>query len=841
MAEDRLKAAPRRRNVWILGLALLALGAGAALPAAIRVAAHRVLEGLGFSDVRGGSVSLGLHRIEIANIGIGETGRMTVAATFSIGRLIHGRLDAIDISDTVLHGVIALNGAPALDGFTVPAGPATAGPISLPVDQVNIAGVAIALDTPGGATRLAGHGTLTGTDGGVHLAGAVALTGNAVNGTAPADFTMTAAGWSLSLNPIHVAFAGGGDGANAIDGHLTLAAANSAGLSGDGALKGENLTIQATPIRTLNAAFTATLDGISGSFQLVPKTGGAGINASVKSDAAGMTATLKAAFSEVGVFSKAVGATVQGPLQANLTLHADPAAAQRPVTLDLAYDGIAPGGVALKNAKLRAAATFDSAHDALALISCAAFSADGATLAAISLTRLSGCLGAAADRPLFEQSPSGETRLAGVLTAVNASLPGADATISALRFDAGFADGRVTALSADLSGGAVDVPALGAGLHALALKAGIENGAVTGTIGGDFGPPAPKSQTAAKSPSLAVAGTLGGSLDGGVTLTATVGSVIKAGVTGKSARLDMPATELGEGGADVLRLLPGLATSVSKLSGTLAVSLTADWSGAAVTSRGTVALKDVVAATPNFTLEGLDATVGLTSLNPLSIADNQVMTMKQLMVGVPLTDGRVTFGMDRHNKLNIADAHWSIAGGTVGTYDQQLDLYGPDQNLGVVVKNVDLAELLKLLNVSGLSAEGKVEGVIPLRRTKDIIRIEHGVLQTSAAGALRYDPADTPSFLQGQPGQGTAILREALKDFRYQTLSLTIDGLLGGEEQIKVSLNGANPTLYGGVPVALNINLSGALDSIARSSVEAYTNPTKAVNRKLQTKPGEKK
>jgi len=836
MAEDRLKAAPhRRRNVWILSLVLLALGAGVALPAAIRVAAHRALEGLGFSGVHGGSVSLGLHRIEIANIGIVKTGRMTVAASFSIGRLIHGRLDTIDVSDTVLHGVIALNGAPALDGFAVPAGPAKAGPISLPVDRVNIAGLAIELETPAGAARLVAHGDVTGTDGGIRLAGTVDLAGNAVNGTAPADFILTATGWSLSLNSIHIAFAGGADGANAIDGHLTLANANSTGLSGDGELKGENLTIQAMPIRTLNAAFTATSDAISGSLLLSPKTGGTGINASVKSDATGVTATLKAAFSEVGVFSKAVGGTVQGPLQANLTLHADPAGAQRPITLDLAYNGIAPGGIVLKNGKLRAAGTFDSARNALALTSCAAFSADGATLAALSLTRLSGCLGPAADRPLFEQGPSGETKLAGIFSTVKASMPGADVAIPSLRFDADLAGGRMATISAEFAGGAIDMPDLSAGLHGLAVKAGIDDGALTGTISGDFGP------SAAKSPSLPVAGTLGGSLDGGVTLAATAGSLIKASVTGKSAKLDMPATELGEGGADIVRLMPGLTTSVSKLSGTLAVSLAADWSRAALTSRGTVTLKDIGATTPNFTLEGLDATVGLTSLSPLSIADNQVLTMKQLMVGVPLTDGRITFGLDRHNKLNIADAHWSIAGGTVGTYDQQLDLYGPDQNLGVVVKNVDLAELLKLLNVSGLSAEGEVEGVIPLRRTKDIIRIEHGVLQTSAAGVLRYDPADTPSFLQGQPGQGTAILREALKDFRYQTLGLTIDGLLGGEEQIKVSLNGANPTLYGGVPVALNINLSGALDSIARSSVEAYTNPTKTVHRKLQTNPGEKK
>jgi hypothetical protein len=35
--------------------------------------------------------------------------------------------------------------------------------------------------------------------------------------------------------------------------------------------------------------------------------------------------------------------------------------------------------------------------------------------------------------------------------------------------------------------------------------------------------------------------------------------------------------------------------------------------------------------------------------------------------------------------------------------------------------------------------------------------------------------------------------------------------------------------------------LSGALDSIARSSVEAYTHPAETARRKLQKKTGEKK
>jgi hypothetical protein len=811
------------------------------IPAAIRAAAHGGLATLGFSGSRGGSVALGLHHIRIADIEIGEKGRATVAVAFSPSRLIHGRLDSIDVSATALHAVVTLDGALELDGFTMPAAqPAPAKAISLPADRVIVSGVALDLETPLGISTVTGSGVVIGIDGGLRLTGAVDLAGAAATGTAPVDFTLTAAGWSVSSNPIHIAIAGKADTANRIDGHLTLAHTSDTGLTGDAELSGENLIVQTTPIRTLRLNFKAASGNLSVGFQLSPKSGETGIEASVKSDAAGVAATLKVGFSEVGVFSKAIGSTVQGPVRANMALHADPGTAKMPITLDLAYDGVIPGGVLLRNAKLNEAGTYDTGENAVVLTSCGGFSADGLSVAGITIAKLTGCLGPAPDGALFDQDPQGKIAFAGIVSNLAATVQSASgmlaaATIQTLRVAAHTTDSHLTGLTAEMDNGTISLPALGAGLNALTVKAeSAVDGAVSGTVSGSFGPTAPKS------PALPVAGTLGGSVAGGPTLTATAGSAIKASLAGKTATLDMPATELGEGGTDLLRLVPGLATYVSKLSGTVALSLAADWSGTAPTSRGSITLRNVGATASNFTLEGLDAAVSLTSLSPLSTADSQVLTMKRLLVGVPLSDGTVTFGLDRHNKLNIADAHWNIAGGTLGTYDQQLDLYGPDQNLGLVVRDVELAQLLTLVNVNGLSAEGTVEGAIPIRRTKDIIRIEHGVLQTSAAGVLRYDPADTPSFPRGQTGEGTTILRDALKDFRYQQLSLTIDGNLGGEEQIKLKLNGANPALYGGLPIALNVNLTGALDSIARSSVEAYTSPTKALHRKLEQKPGDK-
>jgi hypothetical protein len=842
MAEIRFGRVARRRALLISAPILLVLAIGVLIPAAIRTAVHSGLATLGFNDARGGTVSLGLHHVRIASIELGERGRATVAATFSASSLLRGRLETIDVSDTELRGAVAMNGALELDGFTAPAPRQTpAGRMELPADRVSLAGIVLELETPAGKTQINGEGTVQGTDNGLHLTGAVAIAGDIITGNAPVDVSLTSAGWSLSLDPIRIVFSGAPEEANPIEGHLTVASTSPTGLTGDVELKGEKLAIQATPIRRLSLNLKAEAGRLSGAFQLAPQQGGNGIDASLKSDDAGATATLNMDFSEIGTFSKMIGGTMKGPVRAKLTMHADPPQTKRPVTVNLTYDGIAPGGIALHNAKLKAVGVFDGSRNALTLTSCGPFSLDSATLSGLVLTKLSGCLGPAADRAVFEQDSLGRMALAGTVGDLMATVPFADAIlaearIATLQLTMTAAEERLTSFAASLDGGAIELPSLGTGLRGLTVKAqAASDGALSGTIKGSFGRPAPES------PSLPVAGTLGGNLGSGFTLAATAGSLAKLSLTGQRAKLDMPATELGENGVNLLGLAPRLAAAASKLSGTLAVSLSADWSGPALSGSGTLTLKDIGATTPNFTVEGLDGAITLTSLSPLATAESQVLTMRRLIAGVPLTDGRITFDLDRNNRLNIADAHWTLAGGRVGTYDQQLDLYGPDQNLGLVVKGVDLAELLKLANVNGLSAEGAVEGVIPLRRTRDTIRIEHGVLQTSAPGVIRYDPAETPSFLEGQQGEGTAILRDALKDFHYQQLSLTIDGVLGGEEQIKLTLNGANPALYGGVPVALNVNLSGALDSIARSSIEAYTNPTKTVHRKLQAKPGEKK
>jgi hypothetical protein len=818
------------------------------IPVAIRGIAHNALASIGFPGSRGGTVSVGLHHIRIAGIAFGQKGTGTVTVTYSPASLLRGRLDTIAVTDTTLDGMIALNGAVELDGFAPPAassGPATA--FSLPAARVTITGLSLKLDTPLGKSTITGNGELTGTDQGLHLTGTVDLVNGDVTGSAPADFSLSSTGWSLALNPIRVALPAKNDIASAVDGQLNFSKAGNDPIVGDIKLEGAKLSAGTIAIRKLGLNFHTGPDGQSGSILLAPADGGAGIDGTLKSDTSGLNADLKIAFAEIGNIAKAFGSVaVAGPLRAAMALHVDPGTNAKPVTLALTYDGGAPGGVLLRAAHFQMTGKFDSIANAVTLTSCGAFSADVVSMTGISLSNLSGCLGPSDGQPLFIQDPAGKVSLAGAIGKFATTLSSdtgslAEATLGTVKVSARIADGSLTGFDIATDGGVINLPVLGAIIRDLNLKTGsAADGSISGALAANFG------AGTTKSPILAITGAVSGTIADGPDLTLKAGSTdrppaIKATITAHSANIDLAETALGEGGADLIALMPGMATIASKLSGMLAFSAAADWSGPAPVTRGSLTLKNFGATTPNFTVEGLDTAVTFTKLMPATTAENQVLTMKKLLVGVPLTDGRITFGLDKHHVLNVADAVWSVAGGTVGTHDQHLDLYGPDQNLGVVVKNVDLAKLLVLLDVNGLSAQGMLEGAIPLRHTKDTILVEHGYLQTSVKGFIRYDPTDTPSLLQGQPGEGTAILRDALKDFHYEQLSLTIDGVLGGDEKIKMSLKGANPAVYGGSAIALNLNLSGALDSIARSSIEAYTHPTETVRRKLQKKLGDKK
>ena len=75
---------------------------------------------------------------------------------------------------------------------------------------------------------------------------------------------------------------------------------------------------------------------------------------------------------------------------------------------------------------------------------------------------------------------------------------------------------------------------------------------------------------------------------------------------------------------------------------------------------------------------------------------------------------------------------------------------------------------------------------------------------------------------------------KALTDFRYDGLVLPSMVRAGGEMTLSFAIRGSNPSFYDGYPVALNLNVGGALDTILRRGLATYRIPSTVRERMME-------
>ena len=286
------------------------------------------------------------------------------------------------------------------------------------------------------------------------------------------------------------------------------------------------------------------------------------------------------------------------------------------------------------------------------------------------------------------------------------------------------------------------------------------------------------------------------------------------------------------------QIFPRHGARVSGAAGRVAGKGRLDWGrldwGGGLRSSGELLLENLSATVSPVAVTGLSGVVRLSSLVPPVVPAGQVLAVKLLDVGLPLTDGVVHVGLKRSGRLDVDRAEWRWAGGVVRAKPFEMPLDAPRGTVELEAEGLNLGHVLSIAAVDGLHGEGTLNGTLPLRIAADSVRVEDGVLEAAGPGTLRYDPELPPAFLEGDPGSPTGMLRGALTDFRYDTLKLTVNGTAGGDMAVKLAIHGANPTFYDGYPVALNLNLSGALDRILRQSLDAYRIPDAVRDRMME-------
>lgn len=275
------------------------------------------------------------------------------------------------------------------------------------------------------------------------------------------------------------------------------------------------------------------------------------------------------------------------------------------------------------------------------------------------------------------------------------------------------------------------------------------------------------------------------------------------------------------GGTELTSVFPILRGMVADARGLIEAKGRFDWDAEGTRGRVDVALHDVAIETAAFEIEHLNAAV---SLLESGTPPGQLLSIGRINFGLELTDGEILFQILPKGQIVIESAVWEFAGGELSTAGR-LDPFAEQQELAFEVAGVELAALLELVALDGLSGTGILEGRLPLYRNGNRIEIRGAELDSDpAGGTIRYRPEPGAASLGAADDQFGVLLR-VLENFHYTRLSLAINGDAAGEVIVAIGLEGSNPDYQGGQIVHFNLSIDSRLADLISQESAAYQIP----------------
>lgn len=264
---------------------------------------------------------------------------------------------------------------------------------------------------------------------------------------------------------------------------------------------------------------------------------------------------------------------------------------------------------------------------------------------------------------------------------------------------------------------------------------------------------------------------------------------------------------------------------IQSLSGDMSLSGEGKYVNGIFIAAQDIKLENITGMVDTFLVEGVNGVLELHTTPEISLEDQEIFIGGLNAAGLPLQEGLIRFDYEgKTHNLRINTMNWSLAGGYVSAEPFTMDITNMDTEFILIVENMAIPQLLQLAPVEGLEATGTVNGRIPVSLRNGAVSVSGAKLAADTDGVIRYNPAEMPGFLQSE-NEYIAMLREALKNYNYDTLSLSLSGEAGKEQTVILSATGANPDFYDGRPVNLNLNLEGDLDNLVKFNLGTYSIP----------------
>lgn len=290
------------------------------------------------------------------------------------------------------------------------------------------------------------------------------------------------------------------------------------------------------------------------------------------------------------------------------------------------------------------------------------------------------------------------------------------------------------------------------------------------------------------------------------------------------AEVELSPVDFAPGGLQPGALAPLLADLVEDVAGRLAMDGTVRWgAGSEVAADLDLLVENLALTSGPARIEQVNGVIAIDRLVPLSTSPGQQLAVGLVDFGLPLTDGLLTFRL-APGQLAVEELHWQLAEGRIQATPFTIGSEGLRFTTTLSAEGLSLDQIFALTRLDGLTGKGTMHGTLPITVDGADAVVEGGELVSDRPGWVRYRPGVAPAAL-GAAGDNVNLLLQALDNFRYKELRLTLDGRTDADMDVGLHISGANPDLYDGYPIEFNLNLEGALGNLLRDSLVGYQIP----------------
>ncbi|MCL6683065.1 intermembrane phospholipid transport protein YdbH family protein [Sphingomonas alba] len=307
-----------------------------------------------------------------------------------------------------------------------------------------------------------------------------------------------------------------------------------------------------------------------------------------------------------------------------------------------------------------------------------------------------------------------------------------------------------------------------------------------------------------------------------------------------NAVLDVPGIRFGNS-LQPEELTPITQGIIALVNGGLSGQGQIAWNGTGkVSSTGDFRVTDMDLAAPFGPVTGMNGTIHFTDLLGLETGPGQVVTLGSVNPGILVEDGVMHYQLLPDRLVKIERGEWPFMGGRLILHETILNFNKPTaKRLTFEVVGLDAHTFVGSMGFSEIDAAGVFDGVLPMIFDENGGRIVGGRLDSREGGGfLQYNGVVNKANL-GTMGN---IAFEALRDLRFKSMIIRLDGDLAGEFVTRSTIDGVGLGSTGTqriirgllkkIPLKLNLTIRGPFRGLI-ATAKAFRDPRQVIEEVL--------